>query len=96
MSEVFKISVQTRRPDGDDPGAVTEGAYIVDDGVLTMTQPDGSPVRNPERFTHKLRDGDNAPGIAGQLTLEIRQALLGKGTVAGFNRQLAYPKSGVA
>jgi hypothetical protein len=99
MSEIFKTYVQVRRPDGDDPGQVALGAYTIENDVLTMVQPNGSPVRNPisgEMFTHKLRDGDNAPGIAGQLTLEIRQALLGKGTVAGFNRQLDYPKSGVA
>jgi hypothetical protein len=99
MSEIFQTHVQVRAPRGDDPGQIVKGAYTVEGGVLTMVQPDGSPVRNPtngERFTHKLRDGDNAPGIAGQLTLEIRQALLGKGTVTGFNRQIDYPKSGVA
>jgi hypothetical protein len=98
-NEIFKTYVQIRRPDGADPGQVALGAYTIENDLLTMVQPDGSPVRNPingETFKAKLRDGDNSVAIAGQLTLEIRQALLGKGTVAGFNRQLDYPKSGLA
>jgi hypothetical protein len=99
MSEIFQINVQVRRPKGDDPGQVALGAYTIENGVLVMVQPTGEPVRNPtngEKFTHRLRDGDNSVAIAGQLTLEIRQTLLGKGAVAGFNRQIYYPRSGLA
>jgi hypothetical protein len=49
--------------------------------------------------THKMRPGDYAVAIAGQLTLEIRQMLRGEnapGAVKGFGRQLDYPASGVA
>ena len=47
----------------------------------------------------KLKPGDNAVGIAGQMTLEIRQMMRGEnapGAVKGFSRQLDYPKSGLA
>jgi hypothetical protein len=54
---------------------------------------------NAVSFTCKIKPGDNAVGIAGQLTLEIRQMMRGEngpGAVKGFGRQLDYPKSGIA
>ena len=102
MSEVQHITVQIRRPTGDDPGQVTTGYFTLADGILTMTTSSGVPIRRAttgERFTCKIKPGDNHVAIAGQLTLQVRDELRGEnrpGAVKGFNRQLDYPKSGVA
>jgi hypothetical protein len=102
MPEVKTVTVQVRGPKGDDPGQVAMGAYTLEDGVLTMTDPSGRPIRKAatgERFTCKVKPGDNHVAFAGQMTLEIRGMMRGEnapGTVKGFNRQLDYPKSGVA
>jgi len=45
MPEVHYVTVQIRRPKGDDPDQVTHGAYIIDGDKLTMTTPSGKPVR---------------------------------------------------
>ena len=100
--EIKPVTVHLRRPEGSDPGQVSFGFYVVENGRIIMVDEDGAPILNEangEKYTYKIEDGDNVPGIAGQLTLEIRQMMRGEnapGAVSGFNRQLDYPKSGLA
>ena len=101
MSEVKRVTVQIRRPQSDDDvGQVSHGYYVIENDVLTMTDPDGVPVRDEvtgETYVHKIKDGDNSQAIAGQLALQIRGMLRGEnapGAVKGFNRQLDYLNTG--
>ena len=85
---------------GDDPGRVTTGYYTLADDILTVTDSSGRPIRKAaagERFTCKVKPGDNHVAFAGQMTLEIRGTMRGEnapGAVKGFGRELDYPKSG--
>jgi hypothetical protein len=96
MSEVHKITVQISPARDNDPGSVTFGCYIIEDGMLIMTDGDGRPVRrqNGELYKHRLQPDDNPRSIAARLTGEIRRMARGE-TVAGFNRTLEYPKLGI-
>jgi hypothetical protein len=103
MLEVHTVWAQVRRPrDDTDLGQVTDGYYTVADDVLTMTDKKGVPVRDltsGEKFTRKLKPGEDAGQVASRLTMEVYQMLRGEngpGAVKGFGRQLDYPKSGIA
>jgi hypothetical protein len=102
MPEIKTVTVQVKAPKGEDPGQVTTGYYTLADYILTMTDASGRPIRRTttgERFTCKIKPGSNSVGIAGQMTLEIRQMMRGEnapGAVKGFSRQLDYPKAGWA
>ncbi|WP_340672549.1 hypothetical protein [Bradyrhizobium ottawaense] len=72
---VKQVSVQIRRPSGDDPGQVTLAYYVLRGDELVMTRGDGTPV-DAERFTHKLRHGDDPNAIAGVLGKQIRREAL--------------------
>ena len=93
--EVQHVFVQVRRPRGDDPGAAVEGAFIVKDGEVHLTDRQGNPVRdhNGKLYIRKIANGDSAKTIAGRLTKDMRYALRGKdGRVNGFDRPIQYPK----
>jgi hypothetical protein len=84
-----------------DQGQVTTGYYTLVDGILTMTNSEGIPVRGlngGDKVTHKIEAGEDPRAVAGRLTLKIYRMLRGEGAgaVAGFNRPLGYPVSGVA
>jgi hypothetical protein len=88
MSEVHCVYATVSNPSSAaDPGRVTEGFYTVADGVVTMTNPEGVPIRDIEgdRITHKLADGENAKAVASRLTMKIFRAVRGD-DVGGFNR----------
>lgn len=72
---VKQVSVQIRRPSGDDPGQVTVAYYVLRGDELVMTRGDGTPV-DADRFTHKLRPGDSPDAIAGVLGKQIRREAL--------------------
>ena len=95
--EVQTVFVQVRRPRGPgDPGAAVEGAFIVKDGVVHLTDRDGNPVRddNGKLYSKPIANGDSAKTIAGRLTKDFRYALRGKdGRVNGFDRPIRYPKA---
>jgi len=98
-SEVHRVTVQIKRPKGDDPGQVAHGAYIIEDDKLTMTTLRGKPVRDLEgrQYTHRLTEKDNPHGIAAVLTRQLRGALKGKSAlVSGFDKRIEYPKVGLA
>jgi hypothetical protein len=69
MPEIHTVFVQTEAPKGNFQGRVVEGKYIVEDGVLTLTNRRGDLVRDAEgkSYTQKLNPGDNAKQIAGLL-----------------------------
>jgi hypothetical protein len=95
--EVKTIFAQVRAPRGaDDPGAAVEGAYVLEDGTVVLTDRDGTPVRDErgKHYRHTLTPNDNPRAVAARLTKEFRGALRGKngGRVAGFEfGPLRYP-----
>jgi len=97
MSETPRtVLAQIKRPSKDDPGQVSEGHYIVADGVLSMTTRTGKVVRDEHgrTYTHKLQPADNADAIARQFTRKIRKELRARGPARGFGGPLNYPRSG--
>jgi hypothetical protein len=46
MREVFQIYAQVSACQDGDRGRVCEGWYTVENGVLTMTDPEGIPIRD--------------------------------------------------
>jgi hypothetical protein len=90
--EVHTVIVQVRRPKNGDEGQVTEGRYIVVDGKVILTDTAGKPVREfGKQYSQKISEGDDPRVLAGRLTKELRNALLGKSAqVAGFSRALEY------
>ena len=94
MSDIHRVTVHLEAPKGDYPGRVTEGYYIVDDGVLVMTHNDGKPV-DPVEFRHILEPHDNPTTIAMMMTRKVRRFLSGQSeTQEKFARKIAYPKMG--
>ena len=93
---IHTVFIQIDPPKGRHPGRVAEGCYIVEDGVLVLTDRKGNPARddNGHKYTHKIADGDNAKQIAAWLTKELRKALRGNGAAPrGFGSSIDYPKS---
>jgi hypothetical protein len=99
--EVKRVSVQLRLPTATDVGQVTEGFYVVRDGLLTLTRPDGSPLvtkdGTPLNKSHTLKPNDNPESIAQVLTRKARRELLGLTEAQeAFSRPLQYATVGVA
>ena len=88
MPEVHSVYATVRLPTNGDTGQVTTGYYTLGDGVLTMTDSQGAPVRdlnNGEMVTHKVKEGEDPRSIASRLTLKIYRMMRSDG-MAGFNR----------
>jgi hypothetical protein len=86
--EIFQVYAQVApRTDGD-RGRVTEGWYRVEDGVVTMCDPEGWALRDVEgkKITHKLTENERPQQIAGRLTLKIYRSL--RDDMTDFNRLL--------
>jgi hypothetical protein len=100
MPEVHQVTVIISNPTREgDTGRVTIGYYTVSDGVLTMTDGEGAPVRrrgSGELYKHKLEAGEGVGAIARRLTLSIFRSNTGRDGMAGFNRPLRYPIIGIA
>lgn len=95
--EVKRVFAQLNRPTERNPlGAVVEGAYVFADGVVTLTDRNGKPVKDEDGKNYKMPVGDNPPDIiAMHLTRKFRNARRAKkGAVAGFSGPLNYPKLG--
>ena len=79
-------------------GQVAYGFYTLVDGVVTMTDAKGTPAQddNGKVYTAKL-DGEDPQIIAGRLTRQLRDALLGKDGAppSGFRGPLNYRPSGI-
>jgi hypothetical protein len=101
MSEVYSVIVHIKLPSRVLPtGQVAYGRFTFADGVVTLTDFDGNPVRDEhgKLYTRKLESGAtlaDAEYAAGFLTKEFRNVLLGK-TPSGerFSQPLDYPKRG--
>ena len=78
-------------------GRVTIGYYVLDDGILTMTDGEGAPFRGTsgDRISHRLQSDEDPTVIAKRLTMRIYRMVRG-GDMAGFNRPLNYQPSGIA
>jgi hypothetical protein len=99
MSKPQSVQIQIKPPDGSFPGQTAEGCFIVEDGVVVLTDRDGNPARDDDGkfYKRKLADGENPKVIAGRLTRELRTALRGKNApVNGFDGPIRYPKISVA
>jgi hypothetical protein len=92
MREVFQIYAQVAARQDGDRGRVCEGWYTVENGVLTMTDPEGIPIRDVDgvKIDHKLKEGESARTIASRLTLKIFNARFDD--MADFNRPTSAMK----
>jgi hypothetical protein len=81
-----------------DTGSITYGFYVVQDGLLTMTDGQGTPVRpgiSGDLVTHQLQPGEVAADVARRLTRRVRLMLRGDDR-GGFNRRLDYGRFNLA
>jgi hypothetical protein len=80
MIEVHSVIVQVKPPGPNFPGQVAHGRYTVTDGVVTLTDHDGNPVRDGEgrTYTEKLEPSGDARAVAGRLTKRLRAVLRGE------------------
>jgi hypothetical protein len=80
-------------------GQVAYGFYTLVDGVVTMTDAKGTPAQDDsgKSYTAKLQPNDDHQIIAGRLTRQLRDALLGKDGAppSGFRGPLNYGPSGI-
>src|SRR6476660_8811925 len=83
--EVFCFHIDLKRPSETQPGQIAEGAYVLSDGEVTLTDLKGRAVhdQNGKTYTRKLKDGEEPDSVARQLMRELRTALRGT-HVAGF------------
>ena len=60
-------------------GRVTIGYYVLDDGILTMTDGEGAPFRSTggDRITHRLQSDEDPTVIARRLTMKIYRMVRG-------------------
>jgi hypothetical protein len=97
MREIFQIYAQVSPCSDSEPtGVVTEGWYYIEDGTLTMCDPEGVVIRggiDGNRLTHKLAKGENPRTIAARLCL--RRFYAQRDTNAEFHRRISpreYPR----
>jgi hypothetical protein len=79
MPKPQTVFVQIKPPKDSFPGQVAEGMFIVEDGVVILTDRDGKPARDSDgkRYEQKLAEGQNPKVIAARLTRTLRDALRG-------------------
>ena len=90
--KIHRVIVQVRAAtDGGNPGEVTIGHYIVEDGdTVVMTDDEGAPIRHRDVETRvKLLPDQAAEQVARRLTREMQ--VRGAGPHSGFYRRLRYP-----
>jgi hypothetical protein len=93
MSKVVEtVVVQLNRPRGAFPGRTCEGCYVVEDGVVTLTDREGKPALDDHGYEYrkKLAEGEIASVIAGRLTKELRLALREHVPTQGFDEPIKY------
>src|SRR4051794_37372860 len=58
---VHSVYITVRQPTDDAPGEIDPGFYVIEDGVLTLTDEQGSPIggKNDSALSHELANGDN-------------------------------------
>ena len=96
MHEIKAVQAIVSNPSpAERTGRVTVGYYFVKDGLLTMTDSKGTPVRSSggNKYEQKIGEDDNVPLIAERLTMKIYRSRNGN-EMAGFNGPLVYPTRG--
>ena len=102
MTEVHKITVTIKPPRANSKypyGLIAFGCYVVEDGVVTLTDPNGKPAGDEtgKKFRHKLVGNEDARAWACKMTKELRLALRDKApSVNNFDGPIAYPKMKLA
>ena len=94
-SKVNRVIVQIDQPRDGFPGRVAEGAYIVEDNTVTLTNHLGIPVRDSDGRTYskKLEPEQDPHMIAGRLTREFRRVRRGeKNEIKGFSGPIHYQR----
>jgi hypothetical protein len=101
MPDIKQVTVITRNPNGakGDLGSCEIGFYTLsEDGLLTMTDGQGGPLRD-ENTGHKIEmhllPGENEKAAAKKLTLKIYRDAPDN-EMAGFHRPIRYPRSWLA
>ena len=82
--DILSVWVQTRRPQGADPGSVEAAYYYVAEGVVTICSESGK----PSGAEYRLEPGDDADAVARRL------ARGGTSVPTDINRRLQYPNTG--
>jgi hypothetical protein len=98
MPEIKAVQAIVSNPNPREPaGRVTVGYYVLQDGLLTMTDSKGEPVRSRsgDKYEQRVEEGDNVTLIAQRFTMRIYRSRTGNDT-AGFNRPLNYSRPGWA
>lgn len=93
---IKSVVITTAKPSGPgDLGQVAEGFYFVENGVLTMTDRDGRPLRDENtgrQHTVRLLPGDDEKWEAKRKTLQLNRA--NRDEMAGFHRPIRYRNLG--
>jgi hypothetical protein len=105
MTEIHRVSVQLRRPMGNDPGTVEQACYFIDKGnVIVLCYRDGTAIMREARarrrgepapitrWERKLRPGEDHLRAAKELLLQKYNA---SKRGSDFLRPLVYPPSGI-
>jgi hypothetical protein len=90
---IKSVIIQLRRPSGhpDDHGLVAIGHYTVEDGVLTMLDDDGKPLRERGKIIKRtLAEGDDPEQVARRITRDIAV----RPDPDGFRAPIHYPDVG--
>jgi hypothetical protein len=72
--------------DGSDPGVIEEGWFIVKDGIVLLTDPEGVPKPGEENRRPLGKDGAKAVAV------RLLKAKSNRRPSKPFNRPLRYPK----
>jgi hypothetical protein len=88
--QIRHVIITTKLPDARDPvGACEIGHFKVENNFVVMCDEEGKPTG--KRLA--LRPGDDPENVA---TKMLREQWLSRGSEINFNRQLNYPRWGVA
>jgi hypothetical protein len=90
---LHRVEVQIEAPKGDFPGRTVQGVFTHENGVVTLTDHFGNPVRGTDGKTYSKKIGpeENPRVVAGRMTREFSKARRGK-TVNGFDGgPIQYP-----
>jgi len=93
MAEIKRVTIQIRRPMGDDAGEADWCSYTVEGGMVTLVDDAGKALpRGKGAWSRKLREGEDAERAAREL-LWARYRATKRGS--DFNRRLNYPDLGI-
>jgi hypothetical protein len=95
MMEVFRTYVTIARPiDGNDPGRIEVGHYVIDGDNVTLTDKDGVPVvQGRMQIGYAAKIGDEEPDQVARRLLWRHYRATKSGS--DFNRPLRYPNLGI-